>query len=244
MPVLAAAIGLSLVGSIGGMLVASGILFVGDETRTRLVATLISFAVGTMLAASLLKLLPEALEQLPARAVLGSLLAGILTFFVLEKLVLWRHCHETGDCAVHNSAASLVIVGDAFHTFVDGAIIGAAALTSIPLGVTAAIAAAAHEVPQEIGDYAVLLHAGYSRARAFTLNLLTGIAGVAGAVAIYLAAAPVPVVLPYAIAFAAGSFLYVAMTDLIPSLHRGQADPNPFRQVVLIAAGVAAILAL
>ena len=226
------------------MLVASGILFVSDAARKRLVSWLISFAVGTLLGAALLKLLPEALERVAAPRVLMALLAGILTFFVLEKLVLWRHCHEEDDCAVHDAAASLVVVGDAFHTFVDGAMIGAATMISIPLGFSTAIAAAAHEVPQEVGDYAVLLHAGYSRTAALVANLLSGLAGIAGAVAIYYATGPVPSVLPYALAFAAGCFMYVAMTDLIPGLHRGQIDRNPVRQTVLILAGLGTILFL
>ena len=118
---------------------------------------------------ALLALLPEALETLPPTTALGTLLAGVLTFFLLEKLVLWRHCHDAHECEVHtSSAASLVIIGDAFHTFVDGAVIAAAVLTSIPLGVTTALAVAAHEIPQEVGDVAILLRAGYSRTQAFT----------------------------------------------------------------------------
>ena len=108
----------------------------------------------------------------------------MLSFFLLEKLVLWRHCHTGHDCEVHtSSAASLVIIGDAFHTFVDGALIAAAVLTSIPLGATTALAVAAHEIPQEVGDFAILLRAGYSRSRAFTLNLLSATGGVLGALA-------------------------------------------------------------
>jgi zinc and cadmium transporter len=241
---LVASVGFSMLGSFGGLVLASSVLLVRDDTRNRVVSWLISFAVGTLLGAAVLRLLPEALAQLPPGGVLGSLLAGILTFFVLEKLVLWRHCHEPDDCAVHDTAASLVIIGDAFHTFVDGALIGAATLTSIPLGLSTAIAAAAHEIPQEIGDFAVLLHAGYSRRRALTLNVMSGLAGIAGAVGVYYATGPVPRVLPYVLAFAAGCFLYVAMTDLIPGLHRGQVDRNPFRQVALIGAGLLTILAL
>jgi zinc and cadmium transporter len=243
-PVLATAVAFSVIGSFGGMLVASGILFVSDAARNRVVSWLISFAVGTLLGAAVLKLLPEALERVAAPRVLMALLAGILTFFVLEKLVLWRHCHEEDDCAVHDAAASLVVVGDAFHTFVDGAMIGAATMISIPLGFSTAIAAAAHEVPQEVGDYAVLLHAGYSRGAALVANMLSGVAGIAGAIAIYYATGPVPSVLPYALAFAAGCFMYVAMTDLIPGLHRGQIDRNPVRQTVLILAGLGTILFL
>jgi zinc and cadmium transporter len=242
--VLAFAILFSIIGSFGGMLIASAVLLVGDGARNRVVSWMISFAVGTLLGAAVLKLLPEALGRVHPTGVLGALLAGILTFFVLEKLVLWRHCHEPDDCAVHDAAASLVVIGDAFHTFVDGALIGAATITSIPLGFSTAIAAAAHEIPQEIGDYAVLLHAGYSRGRALALNALSGLAGLAGAAAIYYATGPVPQVLPYVLAFAAGCFMYVAMTDLIPGLHRGQIDRNPVRQTLLILAGLGVILLL
>lgn len=242
-----AAIGLSVLGSLGGLLTASGFLLLGDGLRTRLVPVAISYAVGTLLGVALLALLPEALEQLPASRALGTLLAGVLTFFLLEKLVLWRHCHD-GDgheCAVHtSSAASLVIIGDAFHTFVDGAIIAAAVLTSIPLGITTALAVAAHEIPQEVGDVAILLRAGYSRSRALTLNLMSGIGGVLGAIAMLMASQAVPLALPYVLSFAAGNFLYIAMADLIPDLHRGGVEGSALRQMALIGAGVLTIVLL
>lgn len=241
---LAIAILLSAAGSVLGVLVASVVYLFGNKARERVVAWLISYAVGSLLGLSLLKLVPEALETLPPAAALSTLLVGILTFFILEKLVVWRHCHEPDECAVHNSAASLVIVGDTFHTFVDGAIIAAATLTSVPLGISTALATAAHEVPQELGDAAILLKAGYSRTRALTLNLLSGIGGVAGAIAVYFTLGHIPTVLPYVIAFAAGSFLYVAMADLIPSLHRGQQDVHPVGQVLLIGAGLVTLVIL
>jgi len=158
--------------------------------------------------------------------------------------VLWRHCHDTHECEVHSSAASLVIVGDAFHTFVDGAIIAAATLTSPWLGVTTALAAAAHEIPQELGDAAILLKAGYGRVQALGLNLLSGLGGLVGALFVYVALNQLPTVLPYVIAFAAGSFLYVAMSDLIPSLHKGHVEVNPVAQVLLISAGLFTLLML
>ncbi len=235
---------LSLAGSFLGVLVASAIYLFGDEARERLVSWLVSYAVGTLLGLSLLHLVPEALEALPPQQALGVLLLGILTFFMLEKLVLWRHCHDTHECEVHSSAASLVIIGDAFHTFVDGAIIAAATLTSPWLGVTTALAAAAHEIPQELGDAAILLKAGYSRTRALALNLLSGLGGVVGALFVFLALNQLPAVLPYVLAFAAGSFLYVAMADLIPSLHKGHTEVNPVAQVLLIAAGLLTLLML
>ena len=142
--------------------------------------------------------------------------------------MLWRHCHTGHDCEVHtSSAASLVIIGDAFHTFVDGALIAAAVLTSIPLGATTAIAVAAHEIPQEVGDFAILLRAGYSRSRAFTLNILSATGGVLGALAMLPASQTLPNAIPYVLSFAAGSFLYVAMSDLIPDLHRGGLEGGP-----------------
>jgi len=241
----AVAVGLSILGSLGGLLTASLFLLLGDSLRVKLVPWLISYAVGTLLGVALLALLPEALAGLEARKAMPTLLAGILAFFLLEKLVLWRHCHDAHECEVHtSSAASLVIVGDAFHTFVDGAVIAAAVVTSIPLGITTALAVATHEIPQEVGDVAILLRAGYSRLRAFTLNLLSGLGGILGAIAMIFATKALPHALPYVLAFAAGNFLYVAMADLIPDLHRGGLEGGPLRQLLLIGVGVITIVML
>ena len=241
----AAAVGLSVLGSFGGLLAASTFLLLGDSIRVRALPWAISYAVGTLLGVALLALLPQALERLPPVRALGPLLAGVMAFFLLEKLVLWRHCHDTDECEVHtSSAASLVIVGDAFHTFVDGTVIAAAVLTSIPLGITTALAVATHEIPQEVGDVAILLRAGFSRGRAFLLNLLSGIGGILGAVGMLAASQSIPNLLPYVLAFAAGNFLYVAMSDLIPDLHRGGLEGGPLRQLLLIGAGILTIVAL
>ena len=237
------AVGLSLVGGLGGLLVASGVLLIEDSVRTRLVPWLVSYAVGALLGVSMLALLPTTLEQLPAPRVFTTLLLGILLFFVLEKLVLWRHCH-IHDCEVHESSVVPVLVGDAFHNFVDGAVVAAAVMTSIPLGITTAVAVAAHEIPQEVGDFAILLHAGYSRGRALMLNVLSSGASAIGAIAAYFAFDTVPRLLPYFLALAAASFLYVAMADLIPGLHRGRTDASSMRQILLIGAGIATMLVL
>ena len=241
----AAAVGLSVLGSLGGLLTVSTFLLLGDGIRVRLVPWLISYAVGTLLGVALLALLPEALSTLPPTKALGWLLAGVLSFFLLEKLLLWRHCHDAQECEVHtSSAASLVIIGDAFHTFVDGALIAAAVLTSVPLGVTTALAVAAHEIPQEVGDFAILLRSGCSRGRAFTLNLLSAAGGVLGAVCMLAMSQWLPGALPYVLSFAAGSFLYVAMSDLIPDLHRGGMEGGPIKQLALIGAGILTITLL
>jgi zinc and cadmium transporter len=243
--VYAAAIGFSVLGSVGGVVTASAFLLLGDGLRVRLVPWLISYAVGTLLGVALLALLPEALRSLPSTVALGTLLAGVLVFFLLEKLVLWRHCHDAQECEVHtSSAASLVIVGDAFHAFVDGALIAAAVVTSMSLGATTALAVAAHEIPQEVGDFAILLRAGFSRNRAFTLNILSAAGGLAGAVLMLLTSQTLPNALPYVLSFAAGSFLYVAMSDLIPDLHHGGLQGGPAKQLLLIGAGILTIVLL
>jgi zinc and cadmium transporter len=237
------AIGLSLLGGLGGLFLASGVLLINDTARSKLVPWLVSYAVGALLGVSMLALLPASLDQLPSGQVFPTLLWGILLFFLLEKLVLWRHCH-THDCEVHDGTIVPVLVGDAFHNFVDGAVIAAAVITSVPLGISTAVAVAAHEIPQELGDFALLLHAGYSRGRALLLNVVSGTASAAGAIATFVAVETLPRLLPYVLVLAAASFLYVAMADLIPGLHRGRTDAGSLRQLLLIAAGVATVLVL
>ncbi len=241
MSLLAVALLLSLLGSFGGLLVASSLLLFNDDARRRLVPWLVSYAVGALLGVALLALLPEALEELKPTAVFGTLLLGIMVFFVLEKLVLIRHCH-TDECHVHGATATLVLVGDAFHNFVDGAIIATAVMTSVPLGINTAMAVAAHEIPQEVGDVAILLAAGYSRKKALILNIVSGASGIVGALLAFAAVSVLPNVRPYVLAFSSASLLYIAMSDLIPDLHRGQMDSNSFRQVALIAAGIGTIV--
>ncbi|MBZ5555694.1 MAG: ZIP family metal transporter [Acidobacteriia bacterium] len=240
---LAIAAGLSLLGGFGGLGVAASLLAFPDTVRGRLVPWLVSYAVGTLLGVSLLELMPQALAALGPRQALGTLLIGILTFFVLEKLAIWRHCH-TRECDVHRSSAPLVLIGDAAHNFMDGAVIGAAVMTSIPLAINTAIAVLAHEIPHEVGDFAILLHGGYSRGRALMFNALAEAAGVVGAVLAFLFIDWVPGLGPYFLAFATASFVYVAMSDLIPDLHRGTFDDSPVRQVLLVGAGIGTVLFL
>lgn len=236
------AVGLTLASSLGGVLVASLLLF-DDRLRVKAVPWLVSYAVGTLLGVALLVLLPEALEHLSPKAVLGSLLGGIMLFFLLEKLVLWRHCH-THDCEAHGMAAPMVIIGDAFHNFLDGIVIGTAVRTSVPLGISTALAVATHEIPQELGDMAILLNAGYTRRRALVLNLLSGLSAVAGALVAVVALDWVPQVNQYVLSVAAAGFLYVAMADLIPDLHRGRIDATTFRQLGLALAGIGTVVGL
>jgi zinc and cadmium transporter len=241
-PTLLVAVGLAILGSIGGLLLAATLLLFRDHVRVRLVPWLISFAVGTLLGVALLDLLPEALESMKPTAVFGTLLGSILGFFTLEKFLLWRHCHHD-HCELHEAAAPLILIGDGFHNFVDGAVIAAATFISVPLGVTTALAVAAHEIPQEVGDFAILLGAGYSRMKALWLNILSGLSAVGGVLLAGLLIDRMPRVLPFFLPVAAASFLYIAMSDLIPSLHRGPFERGALPQVLVVGIGILTVLA-
>ena len=235
--------GASLLSS-GGAFTAAGLVAAApDATRRALVARTLSYAVGTMLGAAFLGLLPHALEAAPPVAVLGTVLGGMVVFFVLEKLVIWRHCHD-GECAVHGAAAPLILVGDTLHNFADGVVIAAAFLAGTSLGIATALAVIAHELPQELGDFAILLDSGYSRGRALALNALSGLASLAGALLAYGALESVRDAVPYVLALSAASFLYIATADLIPGLHRRPGAAEGLGQVLLLLAGIGTVVAV
>jgi zinc and cadmium transporter len=232
--------------------VAAGVfLLLGDRPRAAVLPHLVSFATGTLLGAAFLGLIPHALEGAGAGAThkVGlALLGGILLFFLLEKFVLWRHCHDDpceahspGHAARDHASANLILVGDTFHNLLDGVLVAAAFMTNPHLGIVTALAVFAHEIPQEVGDLAILLHGGYSRGRAMALNLVSSLTSVLGGVIAYFALNPALGVLPYALALAAASFIYVAVADLIPGLHRRVDARASIEQVVFIAAGVALV---
>ena len=233
----------SLLGSIGAVAGAGLLLAFPGPTRQRLVPVLISYASGTLLGAAFLGMIPAGLAAIPGRPILVTVLLGMVLFFVLEKVVIWRHCHEQ-DCAAHGQAAPLILVGDAFHNFVDGIVIAAAFMTSVPLGVTAAIAVIAHEVPQEVGDFAILLENGYSRPRALLLNTLSASATLPGAVLAWFWLAEAQAMMPYVLAISAASFIYIATADLIPGLHRRTSPAAALQQVILLLAGIGTIALL
>jgi zinc and cadmium transporter len=232
-------------------LAASVFLMLDDRRRAAVLPHLVSFATGALLGAAFLGLVPHALESIGpggAHRVGLGLLLGILTFFLLEKFVLWRHCHDD-PCEMHSpshaardaASARMILAGDSFHNVLDGVLIAAALMTDPRLGVVTALAVAAHEIPQEVGDLAILLHGGYSRRRALALNLLTSLTSVAGGVAAWFALGTALHLLPYALAFAAASFIYVAVADLIPGLHRRVDLRAGLEQVLFIGLGVAVV---
>lgn len=249
-------VGFTLLGGVAGVLLASLFLLVPQRARSRALPLMVAFATGALLAAALLGLLPEAIELAGPDnygAVGLSLLGGIALFFVLEKLVLWRHCHED-HCETHapapepahdhghdhgrRSAGVMILIGDTMHNALDGVLIAAAFLIDVHLGIMTAIAVLAHEVPSEVGNFAVLLNSGMTRRRAFGWNLISALGAVVGGVVGFFALSAVTPVLPYALAVSAASLLYVAVADLIPGLHRKVGARDSLVQVTLIASGI------
>jgi zinc and cadmium transporter len=217
---------------------------------TRAVSVLVSYAIGALLGAAFLEIIPHAMEHGDAHHMATTLLAGILGFFFLEKLVLWRHCHHD-HCEAHEAQAPahdhgrsglLILVGDTFHNFVDGVLIAAAFMQSTELGIVTALAIIAHEIPQEVGDYLILLHSGYSRVRALAFNLLSSLATLVGALLAYFALSELTEWIPTLLGLAAASMIYVAVADLIPGLHKRTELRATIQQMLLIGLGVASIV--
>jgi len=242
--VLAWILGFALLGSVGAITAASLFLLFPRNVRERLVPFLISYATGTLLGAALLGLLPEAIEQGELTTVLGTVLAGLIAFFVLERLLIWRHCHEAGPCEIHGTAGALILVGDALHNFVDGAVMAAAFMSSVPLGIATGIAVIAHELPQEVGDFAILLDNGFTKMRALKWNLISGSTTIPGALLAYVGLQHLPQFNATILALSAASFLYIGLADLVPGLHRRIGAETGLGQLVLVLAGVGTILLL
>jgi len=253
MPLLLLIVACAALGGIVSAAFAVVFLWVPERLASRVLPHFVSFATGALLGAALLGLLPEALAGAGlagAHAIGATLLAGLGVFFVIEKLVLWWHAgdHAAHDHGAHGHGASrdrasgvLVLVGDSIHNALDGVLIAAAFMTDRTLGLVTTFAVAAHEIPHRVGDFAVLVHGGFTRSRALALNLATGLAAVFGALAAWYGLQRTLGLLPYALAFAAAGFLYIAVAGLIPGLHR-RADPRTSAiQVMLVGLGIAVI---
>ncbi len=274
---------------LGGVLSVAGAALVALNINKTAIPMLISYAIGAMLGAVFLEILPHAIEvAISPKQMTATVLFGILLFFALEKLVLWRHCH--GDhCEVHavhtaeecpdaqlnatqtdvnpskykavtvkqpsinahpqhqmqdhdrGRSGMMIMIGDTFHNFVDGILIASAFMVDIKLGIVTAIAIIAHEIPQEVGDFLILLHSGYSKKQAFIFNLVSSLATAVGGFIAYFALSHVQSWVPIILGLAASSMLYVAVADLIPSLHKRTELRATISQLTLIACGVASI---
>jgi len=258
----------SLLGGVLSVLAASVFLLINDKHQRKLLPHTVSFAIGALLGAALLAILPHAMivnENVDFHDLGLTLLIGLLGFFLLEKMVLWRHCHSN-HCELHtpsnisilneehkhsdsshshehekNASGALIIIGDAVHNLVDGVLIAAAFMTDIDLGIVTALAVATHEIPQEIGDFAILLNNGYERKRALLFNIFASMATIVGAVIAYYSLQTMQHALPYILAIAASSFIYIAVADLIPGLHKKTELRETIQQIILIALGVVTI---
>jgi zinc and cadmium transporter len=221
--------------------------------RESWVPMLVSYAVGALLGAVFLEILPHAIElSRDPHELAMTILGGILLFFLLEKLVLWRHCH-TEHCEAHDAhetktrahdhgrSGMMIMVGDTIHNLVDGVIIAAAFLANTQLGIVTAVAIIAHEIPQEVGDFLILRHSGYSKKQAFIFNLVSSLATAIGGLVAYYALYSMQRWIPSLLAIAAASMLYVAVADLIPGLHKRAELKSTFQQMLLIALGVTSI---
>ena len=234
-------------GSVLSLLLAAALAF---SARPSWIPVLVSYAIGALLGASLLEVLPEAVEMGGEIETVGqAVLGGILMFFLLEKLVLWRHCHDE-VCEAHGShghghdhgrSGAMIMVGDTFHNFVDGIIIAGAFIADFRLGVVTTLAIIAHEIPQEIGDFLILLHSGYTRTRALLLNFLSGVATLIGALIGYFALSMLQGWTPVLLGLAGASMLYVAMSDLIPGLHKRAEIGATLQQLALIGLGIGSV---
>ncbi|MFX1466757.1 MAG: ZIP family metal transporter, partial [Promethearchaeota archaeon] len=231
----------SVLGSVGAIVTAAIFLLLEKRIKTDFISCLVAYATGTLLAAAFLGLIPNALMYLSPLPILSTILVGIILFFSLEKLVIWRHCHDM-ECEAHSAAGPMILIGDAFHNLIDGIIIAASFIISIPLGIIVGLSVIAHEIPQEVGDFGILLHGGYSKRRALSLNLLSSISTIPAAIIAYYALDIVRVAIPYVMAISAASFLYIALSDLTPELHTKVGVVYAFRQFFLVLAGVGTII--
>ncbi len=231
---------LVILANIASLILASAWMIPAKKPKESLLQLLISYATGTLLGAAFLVLLPHALDQAPVFEITITVLGGLLLFFILDKLIIWHHCHRQ-ECEVHSQAGILILIGDAIHNFADGAVIAATFMTSPLLGVSTALAVLAHEIPQEVGDFAILLASGYSRRKALLYNLFSGSTALVGALLVYTIGVRGLSLAPYIMAVSAASFIYIAIADLIPEMHKQRVLKASLVQLVLILSGVATI---
>jgi len=210
---------------LGSVIIVSVISLIGAVTllitaaRVRFILyILVAFSAGGMMGGAFFHILPEALEKIPALNVFITLLVGFSVFFLLERLILWHHCHD-GVCEVH-PFTYLNLVGDSVHNFIDGFVIAASYLINIHVGIVTTLAIVMHEIPQELGDFGVLVYGGIKPRRALFLNFVTALLAVAGALAGYFMSHILQGSIQYILPFAAGNFIYIAGSDLVPELHK------------------------
>ena len=231
--------GVSLVSLIGIFM-----LSLREDLLRKYTFLFMSVAVGALLGDAFIHLIPEALEEAENKVVVSVLvILGILFFFILEKFFHWHHHGEDKDTHIH-PVGKLTLVSDGLHNFLDGIIIAASFFVSIPIGIATTFAVLLHEIPQEIGDFSVLLHAGYKKTKALWLNFFSALAAVLGAVLFFIVGEQLESFIIYALPVAAGGFIYIATADLIPELQKTTSRKYSLYQIIAVLVGVVAMLAL
>ena len=227
----------SIIGSIGAIITAGIFLTFKKQIQKVLIPSLISFAIGTLLAAALVGMIPNALTNGNPISIMLTVLVGIIMFFLLEKTVIWHHCHDE-ECELHSAAGPIVLIGDTIHNFMDGIVIAASFLISTNMGIIVSLSVISHEIPQEIGDFAILLHGGYPKRKALMYNLISSLSTLPAAILAYVALETMSNAIPYVMAFSAASFLYIALSDLYPQLHQNREFGSALQQFIMILAGI------
>lgn len=230
-----------IAGSLGSIMLASLLLLL-KEKKLEHAATYLSYlAGGTLLGAAFLGMIPKATTLLDSQIVYNYILVGILLFFVLEKIILWRTCRNK-DCERHlNAAAPMILVGDAFHNAIDGIVIAASFLSSVELGIFVSISIVFHEIPQELADFGILIRSGYSKRKALIFNLLSGSSAIIFGLIAWFFMGTMKSLIPYVLSFSAASFLYIALADLIPEMHNKTKIKDSIIQILLISIGICII---
>ncbi|MDP2938551.1 MAG: ZIP family metal transporter [Candidatus Omnitrophota bacterium] len=189
-----------------------------DDLLNKVLFLLVGFSAGSLIGAAFLHLLPEALEQTPSSSVFLAAIVGFVLFFILEKYLYWRHCHE-GVCDIH-TFTYLNLIGDGLHNFIDGLVIAASFLTSIQIGIITTIGVILHEIPQELGDFSILVYGGFKKSKALFFNFLSALAAIIGCIAGYFLVEKFAQLSSFILPLTAGGFIYIASSDLIPELHK------------------------
>jgi len=203
------------------------LLFLKKETLKKINLFLISLSAGALIGGAFLHLLPEAAEKINSQDLFLVTLLAFIFFFFMEKILHWRHCHQE-NCKIH-TFGYINLLGDSLHNFIDGLVIASAFLSDFHLGIITTLAVALHEIPQEIGDFGVLLHAGFNKKKALLWNFLVALTVVVGGIAGGMLASFVAKVIPYLLSFAAGGFIYIAASDLMPEIRK---EKNLFKSII------------
>lgn len=231
-------------GSIGSILLASVVFFLPKRKLEGLTNILMYFAGGSLLGAAFLGLIPELLEHNKSEHIFAYIPIGILIFFIIEKIVLWRICVNQ-NCERHvHAAAPMITIGDAFHNAIDGIAIAASFSISVNFGILTTLSVMMHEIPQELGDFGVLLRSGLSRKKALLYNVISGSSAIVFGVAAYFLMNKIQLIIPFLLSLSASSFIYISLADLIPEMHRKTRLKDSITQIIFVFLGMLMIMLL